>query len=75
MENNDLKIISEKMSLIIKILLAKDESFKKLKASEKISMIDHKSFSAEQISSLLDIPIKTVRNVLPQLKINERQKR
>lgn len=68
MENNDLKIISEKLSLIIKILLVKNEDFKKLKAAEKIALIDHKSFSAEQTASLLDIPVKTVRNVLTQLK-------
>ncbi len=68
MDNNELKIISEKLSLIIKTLLLNDEKYQKMTAAEKISLINHKDFSAEQISNLLDIPIKTVRNTLPHLK-------
>ena len=74
MENNNLKKISEKLSLIIKIMLLRDEKYQKMTAIEKISLIDHNVFSSEQIASLLDIPIKTVRNILPKLKTNERSK-
>lgn len=68
MENNDLKIISEKLSLIIKIMLSKAGDLKKMKAKDKILLINYKVFSAEQISDLFDIPIKTVRNIIPHLK-------
>lgn len=66
--DTELKIISEKLSLIIRLMLLRDEKFQKMTAAEKISMISQKQFTADQISSLLDIPIKTVRNTLPKLK-------
>ena len=68
MENKDLKIISGKLSLIIKLMLLKDEDYKKMTASEKISLIDQEDFSAEQIANLLGIPVKTVRNIIPHIK-------
>lgn len=68
MNNDDLKIISEKLSLIIKIMLLNNEKYQKMTAVEKISMLDPEHFDSEQISLLLDIPIKTVRNILPKLK-------
>lgn len=68
MDNNELKIISEKLSLIIRILLLNDEKYQKMSAVEKISQINHEAFSSDQISLLLNIPIKTVRNILPKLK-------
>lgn len=68
MDNNDLRIISEKLSLIIKILLFNDKKYQKMTAVEKISMVNYKHFSSEQIALLLDIPVKTVRNIVPKLK-------
>lgn len=68
MDNDDLKIISEKLSLIIKIMLLNDEKYQKMTAVEKISMVNDVHFSSEQIAFLLDIPVKTVRNILPKLK-------
>jgi len=68
MDTSDLKIISEKLSLIIKIMLLKDENYQKMTAAKKISMVNHEHFSSEQISLLLDIPIKTVRNILSKVK-------
>ncbi len=68
MDNNELKIISEKLSIIVKLMLSNDEKYQKMTAIEKISMINHENFSADQIASLLDIPVKTVRNTLPKLK-------
>ena len=68
MDNNELKVISEKLSLIIKIMLLKEEGYHKMTAVEKISMVNYENLTPEQISSLLDIPIKTVRNILPKFK-------
>lgn len=68
MENDELKIISEKLSLLIKLLLVQNERYQKMTAAEKISLINYEKFPSEQIASLLDIPIKTVRNTLPQLR-------
>lgn len=68
MDTNELKIISEKLSLIIKILHSNNEKYQGMTAVEKISLVNHKILSPDQISLLLDIPIKTVRNILPKLK-------
>ncbi len=68
MDNTELKIISEKLSLIIKLMSKNDEHYQKLTAAEKINLIDYNYLSSEQISILLDIPIKTVRNILAKIK-------
>lgn len=68
MNIDELKIISEKLSLIIKILLLNDEKFQKMTAVKKISLINYEALSADKISLLLDIPVKTVRNTLSKLK-------
>lgn len=67
MEDNELKLISEKLSLIIRLMLSKDERYQKMTAAEKISLVDYQQFTSEQLSSLLDIPVKTIRNTLPKL--------
>ena len=75
MDDNEIKIISEKLSLIIKLMISNDKKYQKMTSFEKISIVNYERLSSEQISSLLDIPLKTVRNILPKLRKNEYKER
>jgi hypothetical protein len=55
-------------------MLLREDKYQKMTAVEKISMINYEQFTSEQISSLLNIPVKTVRNTLPKMKPHERSK-
>ncbi len=63
--------ISKKLSLLIRLTVASNSNFSKLKTAEVLEIVKDMEFESTEIASMFGIPVKTVRNVSASLKKNK----
>lgn len=73
--NEELQQVSAKLSLLIRLTIASSERFSKLKAAEALEMVGDMNFSSQDIADMFGIPVKTIRNVRPQLKTGKKNEK